>query len=156
MEKLDWHWLGLKVSPYDDVIDTRTIVARIEEIESEQITGEGDEIPPAEWPDDIRDEHRVLLELAEEIGEIACRDGVTLVRDSHFAEHIQDEFLEIGPEYHEQDPNVRWHSLIPVSREELFSRDPFKFIDWDAVAEDHWSNYSQVEFLGTTYLYLEP
>lgn len=152
MEKLDWH--GLKISPWENIIDGRMILDRIEEIESGQVTDTGDEIPGTEWPDDARTEHRVLGELVYEIGEQSCRNGVTLVRESYLTEHIRDEHLEIGPEFWEQDPDCRWEKLIRVSRDELYQRSPFNKIDWEAVAEEHRSDYSIVEFLGTTYYYV--
>lgn len=152
MEKLDWY--GRPVTPYDDIIDSRNIQARIDEILWDHTLDEGEVTPVSEWSDSDRAEYQALSELMEELPEDAGTDGVTLIHEAYFTRHIQEEHLEIGPEFHEQDPECRWEKLIPVSRDDLFSRSPFKFINWEAVAGDHWSDYSQVEFLGTTYLHI--
>ena len=153
MVKLDWY--GLKVTPWDDVIDGRKILDRIEEIEGDQVTDEGEEIPDDEWPEDVRTERRVLAELVEAIGEQACRDGVTLIRESHFRDYIEEFYADCGSEYHEERGHPHY-DMRRVPWDELMSRAPFKFIDWDAVADDEQSDYQETTFEGTTYYYLEP
>lgn len=145
-----------KINPFQDLLDTREIMDRIEEIESEYLDTETGEpiTAPGAWEDGDRAEWEGLQEIISAVGEVASRRGVTLIRESYFAEHIKDEYLEIGPELHEFDPNAYRYRRVPL--DELFSRMPFDRIDWKAVAEDCRSDYSIYEFDGVTYYYLEP
>jgi hypothetical protein len=95
-----------------------------------------------------------LAEIVDEIGDVACRDGVTLVHERYFRDHIKDGYMEIGGEYHEY--SHKGHKMVHVPLGELYSRPPFNRIDWDAVASDEESYYSQTEIDGDTYYYLEP
>lgn len=155
MEKLDWY--GRPVTPYDDIIDTRKIIERIEEIESEYDDGEGETHGIGIWAPLDREEWVTLTDLLSEIGEDACRDGVTLIRESYFKDYVREGYGEIGPELHEyrsKSGRATWDmEYVRVEWDELMSRPPFNCIDWEAVAEDERSDYSIVEFLGTTYYY---
>lgn len=156
MNKLDWH--GLKVDPWQDTIDARDIAKRIEEIEFDHmVDGEFD---VSTWEPDEAHEYRVLTELLNELPDNAARYGMTMIRESYFRDHIREEYGEIGPELYElrsRSGNATWDmELTRVPWDELMSRRPFSCIDWDAVAEECRSDYTSVEFEGTTYYYQEP
>jgi hypothetical protein len=127
-----------------DIIDSRDIIDRIAELESEgydcaeQENGEEYVSEPdfdaASWldPDDA-EELRTLRDLAEQ-----CEDfpdwqyGETLIRDSYFEQYAQDLAEEIG--------------AVPQE----FSW-PASFIDWERAAEALQMDYMPVEFDGVTY-----
>lgn len=157
MEKLDW--FGLAVSPYDDMINGRKILERIEEIESEHMDEEGEVHGIGIWSKDDRDEWTTLTGLVAEIGEQHCRNGVILIRENHLRDHIKEEYDEIGGELYEYNsryPGRGEPQYRHVPWDELMNRPPFSCIDWDRVASECESDYSIVEFEGTTYYYEEP
>lgn len=172
--------LNIRVSNTEDIIDSRDIVARIEELESEtgredcaNCDGTGYVFAPGEdvqggedggvvcgvcneigttlvGLSEVNDRDRAeaigLLEeyeelltlraLVEEIDNCAgdsARDGVTLIRDSHFeryAMELADEVCELPP------GGLRW---------------PYTCIDWEHAARELQHDYSTVEFNGVTY-----
>lgn len=143
----------------DDLVNTRKIIERIDDLEMENSDDDGEMTHVDQWEESARKEYRGLAAVVHEVGEKACRDGVALVNERYFTAHIKDEYLEIGPEYYEDETDDRGRPTYRkrhVQNGELFARSPFKFIDWEAVAQDEWSDYSQLEVDGVTYLYLEP
>lgn len=111
------------ISNSDDVIDSRVVIARIEELESL-----GDE-----RDDELNDELQALQSLSDEAN--SADDwiyGATLIRDSYFKEYTQQLAEELG--------------LI-----ENDSTWPHNCIDWDQAANELQVDYSSVEFDGVTY-----
>jgi len=111
------------ISNSDDVIDSRDVIARIEELETD-ITS---------LDDDEKDELQALQSLSDEA--ISANDwshGSTLIRDSYFKEYAQQLAEELG--------------LI-----ENDSTWPHNCIDWDQAANELQVDYSSVEFDGVTY-----
>jgi hypothetical protein len=141
----------------DNIIDTRSILDRIKEIESENTDEEGELRVLRAWSEDDQKEWRELTEIIDEIGEDAARDGTMLIHEDYFPRHVRDEFLEIGPElyeYRSKSGRASWDmEYAMIQREELLRRQPFFSIDWQKVADDAWSDYSQLEVDGVTYLY---
>ena len=149
------------ISNFDDVIDSRDVIARIEELEGERdslvmgceayvggMHGRGDECPecngngdrnatPEEWaesfPDDA-EELATLKALAEEAEGYApdWTHGETLIRDSYFVEYAQELAEDIGAINHE----ASW---------------PNTCIDWDQAARELRMDYTAVEFGDITY-----
>lgn len=108
-----------------DTIDSREIIERIEELENEGVeqgTPEGDE-------------YEALKTLAEE-GESTYGEewtyGVTLVRDSYFADYARDLAGDLG--YLSNDHG--W---------------PFDYINWEEAAEALQIDYMEIDFEGVTY-----
>ena len=149
------------ISNTDDVIDSRDVIERIEELEGEiealeeayaeayeaweetsddeekQANAEkSDKAQEAlrEWNDDNADELRDLKALAEEAEGYAAdwKYGETLIRESHFASYCQELCEDVG--YIPKD--------IPSWIE----------IDWKATARNMRQDYTSVEFGGVTYL----
>lgn len=144
---------------HNDIVDTRNIIDRIEELESENTDDDGEEFDITLWSDDDRTEYRGLQEIVTEVGEDACRDGVVLIHERYFTAHIKDLYLEIGGEYYEDETDHRGHPTYRkrhVQNDELFARAPFRHINWDAMASEDASDYSELEVDGHTYLYMEP
>lgn len=115
------------ISNSDDIIDSRDVIARIEELE-EMREEESDD-----WTDDDEIELAELRDLAER-GEI-CTDwvhGATLIRDSYFetyAEQLAEDIGAIGRD-------MPW---------------PLDYIDWEAAAAALQQDYTSVEYGGETY-----
>ena len=112
-----------------DVIDSRAVMERIEELQ--EIIGaatEGDDVS------EEGDELTALKALAEEGAHATSEwdDGADLIRDSYFIEYARDFADNIGA----IDRTARW---------------PLDHIDWDAAAADLQSDYSPVNFDGVTY-----
>ena len=149
--------LGSNVSNLCDVIDTREVLARIAELEDDYRDDEGEINPAPMWSDDDNREYQeltALVEAAREHGGDLPEDGVTLIRETYFAEHIRDFYDDCHPEFYEIDPKKPYDGPVLVSWSSLMSRAPFNNIDWDAVAEDARHDYSLVEYDGVTYYYL--
>jgi hypothetical protein len=131
----------------DDVIDSRDVIARIEELEGErdsfeidaEILDEPDTIGnvEVEWAiqnEDDAKELKVLIELAEEAEGYASdwRYGETLIRDSYFEDYARQLAEDIGA----IKENASW---------------PNNYIDWEAASEALKLDYTSVEFDGVTY-----
>lgn len=139
-----------EISNTDDLIDSRDVVKRIEELESEredwQTDNELEDYPGFEmseegtkwfeWDESSEGlELESLLALQEELEDYApdWNHGTTLIRDSYFTEYCKDLVNDIGdlprdlPSYIESN------------------------INWDGVAEDLKVDYTSGEFDGVEY-----
>lgn len=119
------------ISNSDDVIDSRDVIARIEELES--IDGIEDKINNLEEDEDAKE----LVALRELVGEAAdyapdWKYGATLVRDSYFKDYAQELAEDIGA----------------INRDATW---PNTCIDWDQAARELRMDYTSVEFDGVTY-----
>lgn len=133
----------------DDFIDSRDVIARIEELEGE-IEAErellADFPQPAEVPhsparqtrlDNIADLEADLAQLkalAEEAEDHVSgwRYGATLIRDTYFEEYARELAEDIGA----IDRNANW---------------PLGCIDWKQAADELKMDYTSVDFDGETY-----
>ena len=142
------------VSSYDDMIDSRDVIERIEDLETEQTEWvEGSGVQLAEWLEDGNSaedfvagmpldefegagELRLLTEFAEAAAK--CSEdwayGATLIRESYFVNYVQE---------YAADTIEGW--------EEKSSQWPFNCIDWDEAAAVLQQDYTSVEFEGITY-----
>ena len=117
-----------------DVLDSRDIIARIEELEGE-LPKDASEVMPgtSEELEAIREELRVLRELAEEAsGSPDWQYGETLVRDSYFKDYAQELADDCG--------------MIPEGQGW-----PLRCIDWDQAADELKGDYFSVDFDGVGY-----
>lgn len=111
------------VSNSQDVIDSRDIIARIEELEADPESNTADE----------GSELVALKSLAEEgEGSPDWQYGETLIRDSHFKEYAQELAEDCGM----LDKEDKW---------------PYTCIDWDHAARELRYDYFSVDFDGVTY-----
>jgi hypothetical protein len=148
------------ISNSDDVIDSRDVIARIEELQNMQTEWECPgcraTIQPApeyetkweghadtceyegEIPDGLEDYEReelvALLALQDECEGYASdwKYGETLIRDSYFTEYAEEEAYSLGF----------------INREAIW---PLNHIDWEAAAEELKNDYTSAEFDGVTY-----
>lgn len=130
------------ISNNDDMIDSRQVIERIEELQAAWDEATGDEcgdyaLSEDDWSvglgeDDAR-ELVALLELAEEAASADDWEyGVTLIRDSYF----QDFARELAEELGVIPPAYTW---------------PTSCIDWEQAARELRMDYWSVDFDGVTY-----
>lgn len=113
--------MGIEVG--DDIIYSRDIEARIEDLEGEDELG-----------DDEREELAALVALREEVRGVTSewRYGVTLISDAYFEEYARDLAEDTGM----MDRKASW---------------PYTCIDWSAAADELRQDYACVEFCGVEY-----
>ena len=118
------HSLNLRVpTNTDDIIDTRDLRSRIEELQGIDPRDESDE-----------DELQKLTAFESEIRDY-CPDydyGEALIHDAYFEEYAQELASDIGA----ISPNMTW---------------PCNCIDWKAAARALQEDYTSAEFDGQTY-----
>lgn len=127
-----------EISNSQDVIDSRDVIARIEEIKdelpdsaSEVMPGTSDEIQ------ELRDELQVLEALADEASGYAAdwQYGETLIRNSYFTEYTEELCKDCGYIQTDGDNNFPWWIVI----------------DWEATAQHVQQDYTSVDFDGVEY-----
>lgn len=114
------------ISNQDDTIDSRDVLARIEELEAVR----ADELAEAHIA-----ELTALKKLADEASPYApdWHHGCTLIRDSYFADYARD-LAEDITQY--DSAKERW---------------PYTCIDWEKAANELKQDYTSVDFDGVTY-----
>lgn len=152
---------NIEISNSDDTIDSRDVIARIEELESEReaLADEFEEAVDAhlantdpdlrdglndarnnaykavyEWDNDNKAELDALKALADEAEGYASdwNHGEQLIRESYFTEYAQELCEEIGD--------------VPRDLPHYIE------IDWEATARNIKQDYTEVDFDGVTYL----
>ena len=133
--------MPIKISNTDDIIDSRDVIARIEELEAERDEYEAARAESTammlSWEQQNEDEAAELAALC------ALRDqgddspdwqyGETLIRDSYFRDYAQELAENCG--------DVIWAEL----------RWPLTCIDWAQAARELRMDYTPVDFDGVTY-----
>ena len=133
--------MSIKIYNTDDLIDSREVVARIEDLEQErQDMVEDNEDPEGlqlqtveEWDEENGKELKDLKDLAEQCeGYGDWEYGEGLIRDDYFIQYAIDLADDVGA----VDLNASW---------------PMNCIDWEKAAEELKQDYAAVEFDGVTY-----
>lgn len=120
------------ISNSEDIIDSREVIARIEELEAER---DAMDDPDSDWPGtDESEELATLTALAEEAEDYApdWKYGATLIRESYFTEYVEEMLKDCGE--------------LP---RELPS---YIAIDWERTADNVRVDYTEVDFDGVAYL----
>jgi hypothetical protein len=135
------------VTKYQDIIDSRDVIARIEELQEmrSEIEDRSDRSDPGTVEHtsaledleafDRSEQHELeeLVALADAAdGASDWEYGASLIRDSYFKEYAQELAEECG--------------LLPES-----DKWPTRCIDWDRAAEELKMDYFTVDFGGVTY-----
>lgn len=116
-----------EVDNSQDILDSRDIIARIEELEAQKADEHGDFDDYAD-----QDELDALYKLAEEAEYIAdWEHGETLIRDSYFEEYAEELAVDCG--YVDGDKII------------------YNYIDWSRWARDVQQDYTALDFDGVTY-----
>ena len=144
-----------EISNTDNIIDSRDVIARFEELEGERDAlqeavddarealeeGEKPDLFDAEeeldeWNSENEEEYEALKALCED-GESYASDwnyGATLIHEDYFTEYAEELCREIGD--------------IPNDLPDYIACN----IDWDGVAQDLKVDYTEIDFDGQTYL----
>ena len=132
----------VNVSNTDDVIDSRDVIERIEELEAERTTFVEDEDDEQseeirsllkDWDEENGEELTALKNLADE-GANESSDwayGETLIHYDHFTEYTQQTIEDVG----DLPRNLPGYIVI----------------DWEQTAENLKVDYSTIDFDGQTY-----
>lgn len=118
----------------DDYFDSREVIERIEEIETDQLAEtEAEEFDSDLLDEDAREEYDALVALREEATDYIpdFPYGETFIADDYFSEYAMDQLTELG--YIPED--FPWWIKI----------------DADATAENRLTDYTCFRFRGTTY-----
>jgi len=129
--------MSKEISNQNDLIDSRDVIERIQELQNRGAAERRIEHPDLEPSEDDEEELReldALLALAEEAEGYSedWPDGATLIRDSYFVEYAQQLAEDIGC----IDRNGAW---------------PADCINWERAAEELQMDYTQVDFDDVTY-----
>ena len=87
-----------------------------------------------DWEDELN-EIQEINDLEDEVGNEDFEFGVTLIDEDDFEEYCEEELESCGYFPYDLPSWIKNH------------------IDWNGIAEDMKQDYSEVEYLGTTYLY---
>jgi len=122
-----------------DLIDSRDIIARIEELEEERDDWDDNtSIAHQAWVDEFPDEAQELLALKALASECEgygdWNHGEVLIAEHYFAHYAEDLASDLS-DYNPRE--ARW---------------PYTCIDWEKAAEDLKQDYAEVTFGSTTYL----
>jgi len=122
------------ISNFDDIIDSRDVIERIEELRSEREDHEGG---PEAWAEECAEDAEELaaLEALNEEGKHIVMDwsyGAALIRETYFKDYAQELAEDIGA----------------INRDAGW---PACCIDWEQAARDLQMDYTAVEFGGVTY-----
>lgn len=117
-----------------DILDSRDVIDRIEELETEVGSQTEDTENYPDGPDEeLTAELKVLKSLADEAsGSPDWPYGETLIRDSYFEDYARELAEDIGA----IDRNAHW---------------PNDCIDWEKAAEELQQDYTSVDYDGVTY-----
>ena len=122
--------MATNFSNNDNVIDSRDIIERIEELTDLRDSWEG-----TPWEESEEAEELTALEsLAEEAEGYASdwKYGETLIRDSYFVDYAQ----ELAEDVCEMPRGIKW---------------PYTCIDWDDAADELKQDYTTVDYDGVDY-----
>lgn len=125
--------MGSEITKFDDIIDSRAVIERIEELEAEEEAAQEEGAEPMD--SDAKTELAALRAFAAD-AEPYCPDwrhGATLIHREHFEDYAQELAEDIGA----IDRDAKW---------------PLRHIDWTAAAEELKGDYTSVDFDGQEYL----
>lgn len=140
------------------VIDTRNIAQRLDDMADEWISDEGEAIVMSEWSAVAQAEYAALTELLNEVGrnvdsgwELSANgDSLTLVRETYVAEYVKYDYADrYNGDLFTED---RYGNKTRLKWDDLMDREPFKWLDWDAVAKGWKDGRAEVEYHGVTYI----
>ncbi len=118
------------ISSRDDIVDSRSILERLEEL-NDEIESAGED-GPDEDPVAERDTLQKLVTDINDVSGDSAEDGATLIRDSYFQDYAQELAEDIGA----INKDATW---------------PNTCIDWEQAARELQYDYSTVEWDDITY-----
>lgn len=155
-------WEILNSTPGGEVIDTRCVAQRIEDLINEHMAQDADgdwvNIPTDQWPADQRAEHDALTALLAEVAAnlengwdlSANGDSVTLVHPDYLTDYVREWYGDTyGGDLATTD---RWGHAIKLTWSDVMDREPFCWINWGDVADRWRERCAMVEYHGVEYL----
>lgn len=140
-----------------EVIDSRNVAQRLDDLADEYVDSEGEAIPVESWPTVARHEHAALTELLKDIGDnlengwdlSANGDCLTLVRDDHLNDYVQQDYADTyGGDLYTKDMIGR---EVNLSWSDVMEREPFCWINWETVADAWRDRCAEITYHGVTY-----
>ena len=132
--------MSKEITGWEDVIDSRDVVARVDELTEEREAFYEDHedrtwssVDPAA-AQELKDLEELLSQLMD-VGGDTPEDGQTLVRENYFSAYIREMIKECT------DPELV----------HLFDELPWSCIDWAAAAEEYRVDYTEVTFRDVPY-----
>lgn len=122
--------MNTDISNIQDIIDSRSVIEKIKELEGEiELFSDDEDLT------DEKEELAILKSLQEEAEGYApdWTYGATLIRESYFVTYTEQYADCVGA----VASNAAW---------------PLNHIDWDAAADELRGDYTEVDFDGVTYL----
>jgi hypothetical protein len=150
-------WEILNSANGGEIIDSRSVAQRLDDMADEHLYDDGEAIPVSGWPDVAQAEHAALTTLLKDIGDnlpdgyrlSANGDAMILIRDTYLSEFVKQDYDDLyGGDLHTEDRNG---NMSRLSWSELMDREPFKWINWDDVADAWRERCAEVEYHGVTY-----
>ena len=145
---------------HSEVIDSRAICHAVEDLVNEHVDGDGENIPPAQWPTErqieFKEYERIISEVKANAPSLeidSSGDCVTLVSIDYFTEYVKDECLEL---YGNDLYAIRETFGLPkrIPSHELAKHLPqLEFVDWSAYADHMRQHFAEIDIDGITYLY---
>lgn len=142
-----------------EVIDTRHITQRLEDMGAEHVTDDGDEIPVSAWPRVAQAEHAALTALVDFVKantggnwDISSNgDSITLVRHTYLTEYVESWYDDMyAGDLSTFNPRTYRHEEL--SWRDVMAREPFCWLDWRTVAAVWRKRCPEVEYHGVTYV----
>lgn len=142
-----------------EVIDSRNIAQRLDDMAAEHVTDGGEDIPVSAWPRVAQAEHAALTGLIEEIRanvsgdwDISANgDSITLVRVTYLTSYVESWYDDTyGGDLASYNPQMHAHETLRWS--EVRAREPFCWIDWKAAAKAWRDRCPEVSYHGVTYV----
>lgn len=146
---------GTDLSNYSDKIDSRDVIARIDELEAEYADTEtGEVLPTGAWDDDAWEERQTLISLLDSIRRCGdyeghADDGIFLTRESAWTDAVQEWHADTYDAFKRYDPSK--FKDVDVSWDDMMSMLPWSCVDWDEVATVCASDTTTLEYDGVTY-----
>lgn len=150
-------WEILNSENGGEVIDSRNVAQRLDDMANEHVDDEGEAIAVESWPKVAQAEHAALTGLLDDISAnvdngwdlSANGDCLTLVRDTYLADYVKDYYADTyGGDLHTKDTYGR---EVDLSWSDLMDREPFTWLDWDKVADAWRDRCAEIDYHGVTY-----
>lgn len=145
---------------HSEVIDSRAICQAVEDLVNEHIDGDGENIPPAQWPTErqieFKEYERIISEVKANAPSLEIDsngDCVMLVSIGYFTEYVKDDCLE------QHGNNLYAVTKLygqpePIEASDLVDHLPqLDFVDWSAYADHMRQHFAEIDIDGITYLY---
>jgi hypothetical protein len=144
-----------------EVIDTRTVCVRMQDMRDEHVTDDGDDIPVSEWSDDARAEYAALDQIIRDVVDnvpgsgwdiSANGDAITLVHPGYLRDYVREYYADTyGGDLHTVDR----YGIVnkdPVRWDELMQREPFCWVNWADVARAWTDRCPEITYHGVDYV----